>query len=868
MRRRTTNQQHDLENVINVEQQQLSSIPIGRDRKLRQFRKDDERNRDGLLHPFLKRHENALIARLQFLEQRETSARIHPGLCYFGPDSCTLLDLIKIIESRMEDLDHTALIATCRLLLLTLDDIGGDILKLFGVDYSCPDKSVVTRLVTFRVKNLVKALIQAAYDKRDQFRDKLQGNTVNSNVPTDELMDIDVLLKTTALLTDNSLPWSCQIVSYLFKEDVVIYKMLKDVVILGMGSSGERATRENEVETEDASLIETVLCQLLVHSGSSPCVCSNMVDQQFSFLSILTIPYVWSTFPRLKEIYVSAEIGMYKDHLKKIETCSERYKDVLLLNSANQYDYICLFGNLIVAGGVCSIRCNCSYNKYMHLIKCSHGDVDGRLLPILIFYHHLRAMVITVIRDDLGYCKSDQIHEIKSLVAILKKAFYEMIRFNDFAPMNFDSSTSLSKERIDYFNNLAKNANDRLQFWMNRSSFDHSSNTQVNYVDQRFIKEALDPLTRENFILTQIPFVLPFDTRVKIYNMKVTFDDEDGQDFGGLTKEFMELFTLKAFDKSSRLFEETEDHLLYPNPCAVTETEMKRLRILGAILAKVLVEHLALNIPFARFFLNDLIKNMRLRFGDLAFVDRKLYNKLEHLRSLDEIELEKADLTFTAKDDAYEDMTVDLIEDGNLIKVDKENLEDYLLQYAHHRLSYQVSKATRCFIEGFRKLIPRDMTDIFTLSELQYVISGEDTLDANDLQSNTNYWDDYNEEHEVIKMFWDIFKSFSLDNQRKLLVFATGRSRAPMLGFAHMDPKFCILKSDLGIDYLPTAGTCGGSLYLPPYESCDEMRKKLLAAITAGAGFDLSFFRLAFPSSSGFSAPSSQFFVLRPKKLE
>jgi ubiquitin-protein ligase E3 C len=39
---------------------------------------------------------------------------------------------------------------------------------------------------------------------------------------------------------------------------------------------------------------------------------------------------------------------------------------------------------------------------------------------------------------------------------------------------------------------------------------------------------------------------------------------------------------------------------------------------------------------------------------------------------------------------------------------------------------------------------------------------------------------------------------------------------------------------------LPTAATCMNLLKLPPYKGVAEMREKLLYAITAGAGFELS----------------------------
>ena len=42
------------------------------------------------------------------------------------------------------------------------------------------------------------------------------------------------------------------------------------------------------------------------------------------------------------------------------------------------------------------------------------------------------------------------------------------------------------------------------------------------------------------------------------------------------------------------------------------------------------------------------------------------------------------------------------------------------------------------------------------------------------------------------------------------------------------------------VDRLPTASTCYNMLKLPNYRRATTLRKKLLYAISAGAGFDLS----------------------------
>lgn len=96
-----------------------------------------------------------------------------------------------------------------------------------------------------------------------------------------------------------------------------------------------------------------------------------------------------------------------------------------------------------------------------------------------------------------------------------------------------------------------------------------------------------------------------------------------------------------------------------------------------------------------------------------------------------------------------------------------------------------------------------------------------------------------------MSLLWAALRSFTPQQQRAFLKFVTSCSRAPLLGFAHLEPRLCVQMAG-GVltpgsrERLPTAATCMNLLKLPPYDSEGEMRSKLLYAITAGAGFELS----------------------------
>lgn len=59
------------------------------------------------------------------------------------------------------------------------------------------------------------------------------------------------------------------------------------------------------------------------------------------------------------------------------------------------------------------------------------------------------------------------------------------------------------------------------------------------------------------------------------------------------------------------------------------------------------------------------------------------------------------------------------------------------------------------------------------------------------------------------------------EEHSKLLMFVTSCGRSPLLGFAHMEPKFCISRLDCNNpnEKLPTASTCFNVLRLPAYSN-------------------------------------------------
>lgn len=439
----------------------------------------------------------------------------------------------------------------------------------------------------------------------------------------------------------------------------------------------------------------------------------------------------------------------------------------------------------------------------------------------------------------------------------------------------------------------------QLQDWNNRRQFTPPNEFQADGVDDHFISQAMVESTKANNILKQAAFLVPFTSRAKIFTSQLaaakaqqgahsvfsrtrfkirrgqiledafnqlnTLSEEElrglirisfvnefgveeaGIDGGGIFKDFMENISRAAFDVQYGLFKETADHLLYPNPGSglVHDQHLQYFHFLGTILAKAMFEGILVDIPFATFFLSKL-KQKHNYLNDLPSLDPELYRHLLFLKHY-ESNISELELYFVILNNEYGEQTEDeLLPGGKNVRVTNENVITYIHLVANHRLNFQIRQQSTHFLRGFQQLIEKDWIDMFNEHELQLLISGSvDGFVIDDLQAHTHYTGGYHKDHYVIEVFWDVIKNLSLENQRKFLKFVTGCSRGPLLGFKYLEPQFCVQRaagsaSEETLDRLPTSATCMNLLKLPPYRSKEQMEQKLLYAINAAAGFDLS----------------------------
>jgi ubiquitin-protein ligase E3 C len=339
---------------------------------------------------------------------------------------------------------------------------------------------------------------------------------------------------------------------------------------------------------------------------------------------------------------------------------------------------------------------------------------------------------------------------------------------------------------------------------------------------------------------------------------------EAGIDGGGVFKEFLDDLIKEAFDPSQQktkgapaLFSVTPAETLAVNMAtAQSEEALPHYEFLGRVLGKAVYESILVEPQFCLPFLNQLLGKQN-SLEDLKNLDNEYYTNLTKLRTLSAAEIDSLGMTFemTLESGDGARRTVELLPGGSSMPVTKANVIQYVHLVAHQRLNVQAAKPTRAFLRGFRDLIPASWVRLFSAYELQKMISGDDTvrgIDVASLKAAMQYAAGYHPSQEIVQWFWEVIDELTPDQQRKFLRFMTSCSRQPLLGFQSLAPAPCIQQIRLPENMfqdddeaektmpLPTSATCMNLLKLPNYRNKNLLRKKLVAAIESGAGFELT----------------------------
>ncbi|XP_039400731.1 E3 ubiquitin-protein ligase NEDD4-like isoform X4 [Mauremys reevesii] len=323
----------------------------------------------------------------------------------------------------------------------------------------------------------------------------------------------------------------------------------------------------------------------------------------------------------------------------------------------------------------------------------------------------------------------------------------------------------------------------------------------------------------------------------------IEFESEKGLDYGGVAREWFFLLSKEMFNPYYGLFEysATDNYTLQINPNSglCNEDHLSYFTFIGRVAGLAVFHGKLLDGFFIRPFYKMML-GKQITLKDMESVDSEYYNSLKWILENDPTEL---DLMFCIDEENFgQTYQVDLKPNGSEIMVTNENKREYIDLVIQWRFVNRVQKQMNAFLEGFTELLPIDLIKIFDENELELLMCGLGDVDVNDWRQHTIYKNGYCPNHPVIQWYWKAVLLMDAEKRIRLLQFVTGTSRVPMNGFAELygsnGPQLFTIEQWGSPEKLPRAHTCFNRLDLPPYESFEDLREKLLMAVENAQGFE------------------------------
>mmetsp|Transcript_1617 Transcript_1617/g.4833 ORF Transcript_1617/g.4833 Transcript_1617/m.4833 type:complete len:1176 (-) Transcript_1617:46-3573(-) len=331
--------------------------------------------------------------------------------------------------------------------------------------------------------------------------------------------------------------------------------------------------------------------------------------------------------------------------------------------------------------------------------------------------------------------------------------------------------------------------------------------------------------------------------------IKVSFRGEEGQDAGGVSREFFRLLGEQLFSLKSGLFDQKvaeEARVLWFDQSS--PRDVADFWLVGVIVGLAVYNNLpGLDVRFPVCAFKKL-RGEALGLEDLAEVQPPVAGSLGALLAWEPPEGTSAaeaavifESTFCLDFSVtYEERgaprAVDLRPGGSETPVTPANRQEFVRLYCEWVLERSVERQFASFKKGFSRICESPLFQALRGSELAQIVMGEAELDLQDLRPKARL-EGFSPDSDFIKGFWEILGTFDEGQRRGFLAFVTGSNRAPVGGLKEL--ALLVQRNGGESDRLPLAHTCFNTLLLPEYSSQRRLREALLTAIENAEGFGL-----------------------------
>jgi E3 ubiquitin-protein ligase TRIP12 len=171
-------------------------------------------------------------------------------------------------------------------------------------------------------------------------------------------------------------------------------------------------------------------------------------------------------------------------------------------------------------------------------------------------------------------------------------------------------------------------------------------------------------------------------------------------------------------------------------------------------------------------------------------------------------------------------------------RITAENRDEFVRIVEHAAVGGTPRECAAAFRRGFERVMSFALLAPFSAAEVARLLAGDAApFTAEDLAECVDVAG-YDRDDPQVRNLLEVLGEFASDQKRDFLQFVTGAANLPIGGLSGLRPRLTVARMDVeahrrGV-FLPAALACSNMLRIPPYESKEVMRSKLLLAMAYG----------------------------------
>ena len=276
--------------------------------------------------------------------------------------------------------------------------------------------------------------------------------------------------------------------------------------------------------------------------------------------------------------------------------------------------------------------------------------------------------------------------------------------------------------------------------------------------------------------------------------LKIRFINEQVVDEEGVYREWYQSLFKEILSPQKKLFVfnphrclEQNTLLFYPKYPGM---RMELYEFIGKLVIKSIADIITIrNCVLNRVLLKSIVKRP-VTLDDIKYYNLDLYQKLKFINDSKikgNKQLESIRFIWNVRGLNNSVQEIELVQGGRNIFLNDDNKISFIDKVIYVEAIRPYEEQIKYSQKGLLPLLSKEIQGgVFSVEELNFLISGQENIDLNDWKENTVYKGCYNANHPIIKMFWEKLGSLQKYELLKFFEFSTGTGSVPIDGFGSL----------------------------------------------------------------------------------